>query len=77
MIAPGEEILVLGKFQKDPQAISSSSGAITPSVISNMGKSDTLKTYFWRSVKPLLIPYLLSLAFLAFFIYSLLQQNAG
>ena len=77
MIAPGEEILVLGKFQKDPQAISSSSGAITPSVISNMGKTETLKTYFWRSVKPMLIPYLLSLAFLAFFIYSLLQQNAG
>jgi hypothetical protein len=71
LIAPGEEILVLGKFQKDPQAISISNGSITPSVISNMGKTETIKTYFWRSIKPMLLPYLISIFFLAFFIYSI------
>ena len=73
LIAPDEEILVLGKFEKDPAAISISSGSIVPQVISNLAKTEMLKTYFWRTAKPMILPFLISLGFLAFFIYTMLQ----
>jgi hypothetical protein len=73
LIAPDEEILVLGKIQKSESAISISAGSIVPLVISNFNKPEMMKTLFWRSVRPMIIPYLIGLAFLAFFIYSVLQ----
>ncbi len=74
LIAPGEEILVLGKFQKNPEMISISGGSITPLVISNLSKGEMLKTYSWRTIRPLIIPYLFSFAFIAFLIYTMLLQ---
>jgi hypothetical protein len=71
LIAPGEEILVLGKFQKNPEMISISGGSITPSIISNLSKGEMLKTYSWRTARPLIIPYLFSIAFVAFLIVTM------
>jgi hypothetical protein len=73
LIAPDEEILVLGKARMNEGAISMSAGSIVPLVISNFSKPETLKTLFVRSVRPIIIPYLIGLAFLIFFIYSVLQ----
>ena len=70
LIAPGEEILVLGKFQKNPEMISISGGSITPLVISNLSKGEMLKTYFWRSVRPMIIPFLIGFGFLIFYILT-------
>ena len=70
LIAPGEEILVLGKFQKNPEMISISGGSITPLVISNLSKGEMLKTYFWRTVRPMIIPFLIGFGFLIFYILT-------
>jgi hypothetical protein len=68
LITPGEEILVLGKFQKNPEMISISGGSISPLIISNLNKREMLKTYSWRTARPLIIPYLFSIAFIAILI---------
>jgi hypothetical protein len=73
LIAPGEEVLVLGKLEKGDSAISMSAGAIVPLVISNLSKPAMMKTLLWRSTRPVIIPYLLGLAFIAFMIYTTLQ----
>ncbi len=69
LITIEEEILVLGKLEKGEGAISMSAGAIVPLIISNLSKPEMIKTLFWRSARPLIIPYLFGFAFLAFFIY--------
>lgn len=73
LIAPDEEILVLGKLQKSESTISIAPGSIAPLVISNLSKPETMKALFWRSVRPVIVPYLIGLAFLAFFIYTSLH----
>jgi hypothetical protein len=73
LIMPGEEITVLGKFDKDTQEGNIAGGAITPVVISNLNKPDLLKTYFWRNTRPMLVPYLISLFSAAFFVYIMLN----
>jgi hypothetical protein len=73
LIAPDEEILVLGKLQKSESTISIAPGSIAPLVISNLSKPETIKALFWRSVRPVIVPYLIGLAFLAFFIYTSLH----
>jgi hypothetical protein len=74
MISPREEISVLGKFAKGSQVGDISGGAITPVVISNLNKSDLLKTYFWRNTRPMVLPYLISLVSVIFFVYILFRQ---
>ena len=59
LITPEEEILVLGKLEKGEGAISMSAGAIVPLVISNLSKPEMMKTLFWRSARPMIIPYLI------------------
>ncbi len=73
LIAPEEEILVLGKLEKSESAISISAGSIAPLVMSNYSKLEMMKALFWRAVRPLIIPYLVGLIFLVVFIYSALQ----
>jgi hypothetical protein len=73
LIAPDEEILVLGKLQKSESTISIAPGSIAPLVISNLSKPETMKALFWRSLRPVIVPYLIGLAFLAFFIYTSLH----
>jgi hypothetical protein len=73
LLAPEEEILVLGKLQMSEGAISITPGSIDPLVISNLSKPEMMKALFWRSVRPVIIPYLIGLAFLLFFIYSVLK----
>ncbi len=73
LIAPDEEILVLGKLQKSDSAISISAGSITPLVISNLSKPEMMKALFWRTIRPVIVPYIIGLAFLAFIIYTALQ----
>ena len=73
LIAPDEEILVLGKLQKNESAISISAGSISPLVISNLSKPEMMRALFWRSVRPIIVPYLIGFAFLAFFIYTALH----
>lgn len=70
LIAPGEEILVLGKFKKNPEMITISGGSITPLVISNLRKGEMLKTYFLRSIRPMIIPLLIGFGFLIFYIFT-------
>jgi hypothetical protein len=64
----GEEILVLGKFQKDPQVLTLSGGVITPLVISNLGKAKLLKTYILRLVLTLILPLLIVLGLVVFYL---------
>jgi hypothetical protein len=73
LIAPDEEILVLGTVQKSDGVISMAAGSIVPLVISSFSKPEMIKALFWRSVRPIIIPYAIGLIFLAFFIYSALQ----
>ncbi len=73
LIVPEEEILVLGKLQKSESAISITAGSINPLVISNFSKPEMLKALFWRSFRPMIIPILIGLAFIAFFIYTALS----
>jgi hypothetical protein len=73
LIVPDQEILVLGKFEKDTASISISTGSIVPQVISNLTKTEMLKAYSWRTAKPMILPFIVSLAFLAFFIYTMFQ----
>ncbi len=67
LITEGEEILVLGKFQKSEGLISG--GSVTPLVISNLSKGEMLKAYFWRTARPRILPFLFSFAFLIYIIY--------
>jgi hypothetical protein len=69
LIIPDEEILVLGKVNKGEGAISTSAGAIVPLIISNLSKPEMMKTLLWRTARPVIIPYLLGLAFLVYFIF--------
>jgi hypothetical protein len=46
-----------------------SAGAIVPLIISNLSKPEMMKTLLWRTARPVIIPYLLGLAFLVFFIF--------
>ena len=73
LLAPEEEILVLGKLEKSESAISISAGSIAPLVISNYSKPQMMKALFWRTVRPLIIPYLVGLIFLAVIIFSAMQ----
>ena len=70
LLALEEEILVLGKLQESEGAISITPGSIDPLIISNLSKPEMIKALFWRSVRPVIIPYLIGIAFLAFFIYT-------
>jgi hypothetical protein len=70
LIAPDEEIFVLGKLAKSEGAISMSAGAIVPLIISNFSKPEMMKAMFWSTVRPLIFPFLFGLVLLGFFIYS-------
>ena len=71
VITFGEDILVLGRIQKSEGMISG--GSITPVLVSNLGKGEMLKTYFWRTARPRLLPTLISFIFLVFVIYMMVQ----
>jgi hypothetical protein len=73
LIAPEEEILVLGKLEKGESAISLSAGSITPLVISSFTKPEMIKALFWRSFRPMILPYLIGLGFIAFLVYTSLR----
>ena len=62
-----ECMILLGKFQKSEGLISG--GSVTPLVISNLSKGEMLKTYFWRTARPRILPFLFSFAFLIYIIY--------
>lgn len=70
-LTQGEEIWVLGKFQKDPQVISISGGSIEPYVISNLGRGEMLKKYLRRNALPLVMPLLMGLALAIFYLFVL------
>jgi hypothetical protein len=70
LIAPEEEILVLGKIQKSADSISLSGNSIAPLVISNLSKGEMLKTLSWRGLRPLILTYLAGLAFLIFLYFA-------
>jgi hypothetical protein len=73
LLAPEEEILVLGKVQKNESAISITPGSIDPLVITNLSKPEMMKALFVRSIRPMIIPYLIGLAFLAFLLYTTIR----
>jgi hypothetical protein len=71
LIDPGEEIIVLGKVLKSEGLISG--GSINPLLISNMTKAEMLKKYIWQIARIMIIPFLIGLAFLGFYLYTMLQ----
>jgi hypothetical protein len=73
LIAPEEEILVLGKIQKGEGIISISGGSIVPLVISNLSKGEMTKTFLRRAARQMIFPYLIGLAFIVFYIYSVVK----
>jgi hypothetical protein len=73
LIAPDEEILVLGKLQKSDAPVSISGNEIVPQVISNMSRTEMTRSLFTQAVRPMILPYLGAIAFLIFFLYELLK----
>jgi hypothetical protein len=69
IITSDEEITVLGRIQKTEGQISISGGSILPEVISNMSKEQMLKAIFWRDIRPRLFSLVVSLLFIAFYLY--------
>ncbi|NJD60496.1 MAG: hypothetical protein C3F13_13360 [Anaerolineales bacterium] len=73
LIAPDEEILVLGRLQKSEVPVSISGNEIVPQVISNMNRAEMNKALFNQAVRPMLLPYLVVMAFIIFFLYEFLK----
>jgi hypothetical protein len=73
LVALEAEILVLGRIQKSEGLISISGSSIIPQIISNLSKSEMLRTYFWRSIRPMILPYLIGVVFLVFYIYMIMR----
>jgi hypothetical protein len=73
LVDPEAEILVLGRIQKSEGLISISGSSIIPQIISNLSKSEMLKTYFWRSIRTMILPYLIGVVFLVFYIYMIMR----
>jgi hypothetical protein len=71
VVAPDEELLVLGKLQKSSAPITIVGNDIQPLVISSQGRAETNKSLMWQAGKPLLIGYLVGLATLVFIWFSL------
>ena len=74
IITPDEEITVLGRIQKAEGQISISGGSILPELISNMPKGQMLKAIFWRDIRPRLFSLVVSLLFIAFYIYTFTRK---
>jgi len=70
-LTQGEEIWILGKFQKDPLVISFSGGSIEPYVISNLGRGEMVKKYFRQNAIPLVLPLLMGLGMAIFYLFVL------
>jgi hypothetical protein len=73
LIAPEEEILVLGTIKKSEEPISISGVSIVPLVISNLSKGEMLKALFRRSAWPMILPLLMGFAFLVYILYILFK----
>ena len=73
LIAPGEEILVVGKIVNLAGGISISGEEINPILISDLTRPEMLKMLAWQVVKPMIITYLVGLIIIVVFLWNLVK----
>jgi hypothetical protein len=73
LIAPGEEILVVGKIVNLAGGISISGKETVPIIISDLTRSELLKRLAWQAVKPMIITYLVGLIIMAIFLWNFVR----
>jgi hypothetical protein len=73
LVSPTDEILILGKAQKNTTPTTISGIDIVPFVISNMGRAQTNKTLLIQAVRPMILPYLVGIGFLIFYLYIMFK----
>jgi hypothetical protein len=71
VVAPDEEILVLGSLQKSSNPITIIGNDILPLVMSNQSRTELNKSLLLQAAKPVLIAYLVGLATLVFIFFTI------